>query len=448
MKMITKLAGAALALCLAGSQYSGAPEGLLLSSAAPQQTAAATKVLPSAGYTAFNTAPDSPYRAFAVGPGVTNLSPADTLADRQWALRNNGRIRRTESRLNMESLDHMYVHKDESGDVDAVALPPVGPGNYDKITTDAVEGVDINILPAWDLYDKAENKRPVVVAIIDTGVDITHPDLKDAIWTNEDEIPDDGIDNDGNGYVDDVHGWNFYDGNNTIYTGADDSHGTHAAGTISAAKGNGGMVGITDNQYVKIMVLKALGSDEGKGNTQAVLDAIHYAEANGASICNLSFGSTHSDESIAQAIRDSKMLFVVAAGNGDDRELGYNIDTSPVYPASLPYDNVLTVANLMFDGNLDESSNYGPNNVDIAAPGVYILSTISDHGYAHMSGTSMAAPMVTGVAAMVYSSHPDLDLIAVKNVILNGARKTDSLAGKVLSGGMLDAGAAMAYGLQ
>lgn len=138
-----------------------------------------------------------------------------------------------------------------------------------------------------------ETKRPVIVAIIDTGIDITHPDLKNAIWTNEDEIPDDGIDNDGNGYVDDVHGWNFYDGNNTLYTGADDTHGTHAAGTISAGRGDGGMVGITDNQYVKIMVLKALGSDEGKGNTQAVLDAIRYAEANGASICNLSFGSSH-----------------------------------------------------------------------------------------------------------------------------------------------------------
>ena len=461
MKMITKLAGAALALCIAGSQYSGGAaelpsaagnggDGLYRTFAADPGNAGLSRTSPGGDadglYRAFTTTGDSLYHPFAVGPGVINLSPADSLADRQWALRNNGRIRRTESRLNLDSLDHMYVHKDDGGDVDAVALPPVGPGNYDKINTDAVEGIDINILPAWDLYEKAENKRPVTVAIIDTGIDITHPDLKNAIWTNEDEILDDGIDNDGNGYVDDVHGWNFYDGNNTLYTGADDTHGTHAAGTISAGKGDGGMVGLTDNQYVKIMVLKALGSDEGKGNTQAVLDAIRYAEANGASICNLSFGSNHSDEAIAQVIRDSKMLFVVAAGNGDDRELGYNIDTTPVYPASLPYDNVLTVANLMFDGNLDESSNYGPKNVDIAAPGVYILSTASDHGYAHMSGTSMAAPMVTGVAAMVYSSRPDLDLIGVKNALLNSARMMDSLAGKVFSGGMLDAGAAMAYG--
>lgn len=98
---------------------------------------------------------------------ASSTSPRPTsLADRQWALKNNGRIRRTESRLNLDSLDHMYVHKDDGGDVDAVALPPVGPGNYDKINTDAVEGIDINILPAWDLYETVETKRPVTVAIM------------------------------------------------------------------------------------------------------------------------------------------------------------------------------------------------------------------------------------------------------------------------------------------
>lgn len=431
MKIIKKLAGAALVLCLAGYAYSPAGAGVSADIPAP--------------FTTFSASTGS-FVPFVVGPGITNLSPADDMADQQWALKNNGRIRRIMSRLNRESLGEMYVHKDENGNVDAVALPPVGPGNIEKIPTQAVEGTDINILPAWDLYAQSPNKRAVTVAIIDTGIDISHPDLEHAIWTNEDEIPDDGIDNDGNGYIDDIHGWNFFDGNNTVYTGADDNHGTHAAGTIAAARANGGIVGITDNQYVKIMALKALGSDEGKGNTQAVLDAIHYAEANGASICNLSFGSNHYDENIAQAIRDSKMLFVVAAGNGDSRDLGYNIDTTQVYPASLPYDNIITVANLLFDGKLDESSNYGAGGVDIAAPGVYILSTIADHGYGHMSGTSMAAPMVTGAAAMVYSAHPELDLIGVKNVLLNSARKLGGLEGRVLTGGMLDLGAAMAYG--
>ena len=166
MKMITKLAGAALALCIAGSQYSGGAaelpsaagsggDGLYRTFAADLGNAGLSRTSPGGDadglYRAFTTTGDSLYHPFAVGPGVINLSPADSLADRQWALRNNGRIRRTESRLNLDSLDHMYVHKDDGGDVDAVALPPVGPGNYDKINTDAVEGIDINILPAWDL---------------------------------------------------------------------------------------------------------------------------------------------------------------------------------------------------------------------------------------------------------------------------------------------------------
>ena len=206
------------------------------------------------------------------------------------------------------------------------------------------------------------------------------------------------------------------------------------------------MAGITDNQYVKLMVLKALGTENGMGAPEDRVEAIHYAEANGAVICTLSFGSTEYDESVAQAIQNSNMLFVVAAGNGDRYGNGYDIDQYPVYPASLPFDNVITVGNILFDGNLDESSNYGVQNVDLAAPGVYILSTVSNNEYGYMSGTSMAAPMVTGVAAMVYSSRPDLSVLGVKEVLLNSARRTEQLAGKVLTGGMLDAGTAMSYG--
>lgn len=449
MKIKRRLAGTLLTVCLAGSLYSPQGRAAQVPAASPRaaQAPAASPQAAQPPAASHSPAAQPPvYRPFAVGPGLDNLSAGDDMASYQWDLRNEGRIRRTQSRLNIESLGEMYLHQNENGEIDGVALPPVGPGNYDNISTDAVAGIDINIEPAWDLYNSVENKRYVTVAVIDTGIDYTHPDLEHAIWTNEDEIPDDGIDNDGNGYIDDVHGWNFYDGNNVLYTGEDDSHGTHAAGTIAAARDNGGIVGITDNRYVKIMVIKALGSDEGKGNTQAVLDAIRYAQDNGASICNLSFGSVHNDEEIARAIKDSPMLFVVAAGNGDDRDLGFNIDTTPVYPASLPSDNIITVANLMFDGKLEESSNYGPRSVDIAAPGTYILSTIADHSYGHMSGTSMSAPMVTGVAAMVYSGRPDLDLAGVKNAILSSAHKLDSLNGRVLSGGMLDAGAAMAYG--
>ena len=182
----------------------------------------------------------------------------------------------------------------------------------------------------------------MVVAVIDTGIDISHPDLKDAIWTNEDEIPGDGIDNDGNGYIDDVHGWNFFDGNNELCKGSEDDHGTHAAGTIAAARGNGGIAGITDNNYVKVMVLKALGTRYGVGEEKAIIEAIRYAEANGASICNLSFGTTEYYPELEKVMRDSKMLFVVSAGNGNAKGIGEDTDQKPDYPSSFDLDNVIS----------------------------------------------------------------------------------------------------------
>ena len=332
--------------------------------------------------------------------------------------------------------------------MDTISLPPLGPSNFKASTIDAVKGIDINLQPAWELYNQIENKRPVIVAIIDTGIDVDHPDLKDAMWVNEDEIPGDGIDNDGNGFIDDVNGWNFIDNNNQLYTGKEDNHGTHAAGTIAASRNNGGSVGITDNQYVKIMSIKALGGEEGKGSPESVIAAIRYAEANGAQICNLSFGSENCTEEFRAAIQGSKMLFVVAAGNGNEDEIGYNIDQNPVYPASLPYDNIITVANLIFNGKLDRSSNFGPVSVDIAAPGTFILSTIPDKSYAFMSGTSMAAPMVAGAAAMLYSARPELSLQDVRNILITSAHKLDTLNGRVYSGGMLDVYSALQWARQ
>ena len=196
------------------------------------------------------------------------------------------------------------------------------------------------------------------------------------------------------------------------------------------------------------MSLKALGGENGRGTPETVMAAIRYAEANGAQICNLSFGSQGCTDEMATLMKESSMLFIVAAGNGDDNEIGYNIDNYPVYPASLPYDNILTVGNLMFNGKLDKSSNYGPISVDIAAPGTYILSTIPEQSYAFMSGTSMAAPMVTGIAAMVYSARPELNVLDVKNILIASAHKLDTLNGRVLSGGMVDANAALQWGRQ
>lgn len=388
----------------------------------------------------FSTDEGQALHSLAIGPGLVNLSPSDEFSTYQWGLKNDGEFRLVELKSKFQSVDNVY---DGLKSGMGLGLPKPGPGDYESKVTKAVAGIDIDIQPAWETYEKAGEKRSVIVAIIDTGIDINHQELKDSIWTNPGEIDGDGLDNDGNGFVDDIHGWNFYSGNNKVFSGSEDSHGTHAAGTIAAARGAYGIAGITDNRYVKIMPLKALGGKEGTGTPEAVIQSIRYAEANGASICNLSMGTSAYSEELAQTIKNSRMLFVVSSGNGGISGLGYDTDINPVYPASLPYDNVISVANILFDGTLSKESNFGANSVDIAAPGTYILSTIPNNKYGFMSGTSMAAPMVTGVAAMLYSYRTDISLSDVKQILLSSSRKLDSLQGKVVSGGLLDAYSAL-----
>ena len=323
----------------------------------------------------------------------------------------------------------------------------------------AVSGIDISLPEARAKY--SGGRRETIVAIIDTGVDYRHEDLQNVLWQNPGEIPGNGIDDDGNGYVDDVNGWNFYDDNNKIYNGKDDAHGTHIAGTIVANNDSKGVAGIAGDSTVKIMVLKALGGDDESGSTSGIVEAIKYAEKMGATICNFSFGTDKPDKYLEEAIRDSNMLFVVAAGNGDENTgLGYNIDSRPIYPASYRYANIITVANLQADGDLHISSNYSNNYVDIAAPGARILSTIDSASfnsgyasgkmsspYAYMTGTSMAAPYVVGTAALLYSDFPGITLNQVKQSILGGAKMLPELAGKVSTGGMLNADGAYAFAL-
>lgn len=308
-----------------------------------------------------------------------------------------------------------------------------------KVTT-AVAGVDVDAKDAWSVFTKTG--REVIVAIIDTGFDYTHEDLAASVWTNEKETPGDGVDNDGNGYIDDVYGWDFYNNKAYVYDSKNSSeydHGTHCAGTIAAAVNNTGIAGIASDANVKIMSIKALGGRDGSGTTESVIDAIKYAESMGAEICNLSFGTSTYDANLESAIKDSNMLFVCAAGNGDDRGVGEDTDTTPLYPASFDLDNIISVANLKCDGSLETSSNYGTSSVDLAAPGTYILSTTAGNDYEYLSGTSMAAPMVTAVAAMVYSYYDDITVLQARQVVLATTESLSSLTGKVATGGMVNA---------
>ena len=332
---------------------------------------------------------------------------ADTYSSAQWALKNDGSFSGYRSRVN------------------------------------ALENADVSAEKAWEYYTP---KREAIIALVDTGVQSAHEELSGSFWTNDDEIAGNGVDDDGNGYIDDVNGWNFYNNNNNIYTGSTDSHGTHCAGTISAAKdNNAGIAGLADYSNIKIMTLKALGGSDGSGTTLSLTRAILYAEKKGAVICNLSLGTDSNDRLLYQVMKKSNMLFVVAAGNGDASGRGVNIDRNPSYPASYELDNIITVANLTASGALHSSSDYGMTSVDIAAPGTDIISTNVSGKYAYMTGTSMAAPFVSAAAALVYTANENLTLADTRNILLNTVKKDTLLTNKIATGGILDCGSAVAY---
>ena len=377
---------------------------------------------------------------------IQGLPVNDASASEQWALHNDGTF-------TIEEEKNRYpVYDDPFG-------KPAAPGTWHRgirkndligvlvevERVHAVAGIDINITGAWEKY--GNGSHDTIVAMIDTGICIDHEDLADAIWVNTDEIPGNGIDDDGNGYVDDVNGWNFYHDNNQVYTGEEDSHGTHGAGTIRANSGNGiGIAGICPGNRVRIMPVKALGGEDGDGSTASLIRAIRYAEENGAVICNLSLTSTTNDKALYEAIKNSSMLFIVAAGNGDPvTGKGVNIDETPFYPAAYDLDNIISVANITCDGSLHGSSNYGAASVDLAAPGTYILSTTPGNTYSYMSGTSMAAPMVTGAAAMVYSYFDGIGVADVKEILMSTVTPLESLTGKTVTGGMLNVAAALDF---
>ncbi|MEY8364537.1 S8 family serine peptidase [Anaerovoracaceae bacterium 41-7] len=299
-------------------------------------------------------------------------------------------------------------------------------------------GVDIGFEESYDfIMEHLNEMRETVVAVIDTGMDYTHSDLAANIWVNSGETPGNDRDDDGNGYRDDVHGYDFAK-NRPLSDGAINNyyaHGTHCAGIIGAATNNGnGIAGIASaTGKVSIMDLKVLEGPKGLGDSYDVVRAIRYAERNGADICNLSMGSYVDDETLYRTIAASDMLFVCAAGND-----GLNLDNKPIYPGCYDLSNVICVGNAQSNGRLNSKSNYSSKSVDIAAPGTVIHSTIPNNKYDDMSGTSMAAPFVTGAAAVLHSYYKDISAAGIRHLLLSGAQRKSSLNGRVVSGRFLD----------
>jgi subtilisin family serine protease len=299
---------------------------------------------------------------------------------------------------------------------------------------------DIDAPEAWDV---TTGSRSVVVAVIDTGIDYRHRDLAANAWQNPGEVAGDGIDNDGNGFVDDVYGWDF--ANNDADPMDDQGHGTHVSGTIGAVGNNGtGVVGVSWN--VSIMGLKFLGAN-GSGSTSGAVAAINYVTRMrrdfGINVVasNNSWGGGGFSTSLRDAIAAggrAGILFVAAAGNESQ-----NIDTTPAYPAAYTSDAVISVAATDRSNTLASFSNYGVTGVDVAAPGVSIYSTVPGNSYATYSGTSMATPHVTGTVALMAAANPQATAAQIRTAILSTAVPVASLAGKVATGGLLNAAAAV-----
>lgn len=295
-------------------------------------------------------------------------------------------------------------------------------------------GVDVNIEKAWDIQT---GSKKVVVAIIDTGIDYNHPDLKANMWVNTAEKNGKkGVDDDGNGVVDDIYGYNAVANNGNPLD--DQGHGSHCAGTIGA-KGNDGKGIVGVNWDTSMMAVKFLDKD-GSGTLENAIKAIDYATKMGAKVMSNSWGGGGFSQALLDAIKNSEKagaIFIAAAGNEYN-----NNDTSATYPAGYNVDNIVSVAAVDNQGVKADFSNYGKKTVHIGAPGVNIYSSTGGK-YEYFSGTSMATPHVSGVAALVWAQEPALTAKSLKQRLLDTAKHISGLSGKTKTGGIVDAYAAL-----
>lgn len=342
-----------------------------------------------------------------------------------------------------------YIEPDQEFELDRVAgtLTPTEPTVREVATAERREPNDLSS-SLWGLHNSRRNGADIdapeawnrtvgtrsghIVAVLDTGIDLQHPDLVDNLWTNSAEIPGNGKDDDGNGVIDDVHGFDAYyeDG----VPEDKDGHGTHCAGTIGAVGNNGkGIVGV--NWEARIMPIKIFSNDtKPKTSTSAILRGISYATRHGARVTSNSWGGPSASRSVERAFRNSSAFHIMAAGND-----GKDNDSKSYYPAGYELDNNLAVASIDRDGGLSSFSNYGKTSVDLAAPGGSIYSTLPNARYGYLSGTSMATPHVAGVAMLALALEPNLSNAQIKSAVLEGVQPDAGLREKVATGGWLNA---------
>lgn len=397
-----------------------------------------------------------------------------------------GAVRRALAAGVKETLVRERGRSDQLGDLEVVRLPP-GVLVADAVrmvqANPAVEFVEPNWIyrhnatandsyysngSLWGMYGDASSpanangsqaaeawargntgSSSVLVGIIDEGVQINHPDLAANIWVNPYD-PVDGIDNDGNGYIDDVNGWDFVNNDNSVYDAGQDKHGTHVAGTIGAVGGNAvGVAGV--NWQVGMISTKFLGPNG--GTLSNAIKAINYLtdlkKRHGLNIVasNNSWGGGGYSSSLLSAIRAAgaaDILFVAAAGNGGRDGVGDNNDRTANYPSNYTCattttpECVISVTAINSTGARAPFANFGAKTVDIGAPGVAIYSTLPVNGYGAYSGTSMATPHVTGAVALYKAKNPTAKAVDIRNAILNSALPTTSLKGITVTGGRLD----------
>lgn len=337
--------------------------------------------------------PNYEYKATNFQEGVDTVGTI-SFSKNQWALRNDGTLKF------IDSIAHSYVPSSK--------------------------GMDTNIGPLWNETEKMKGKQ-VIVAVLDSGIDLEQESLKGRLWKNTKEIKGNGIDDDHNGYTDDYDGFNTFATNRNVTDEV--GHGTHCTGII-VANGEKNVWGITGRSNVLVMPVKIFSDLDPKGETYAtsfsIASGINYAQKNGADICNMSLGMRSSDSVLKGVIEKSKLLMVCAAGNE-----GKRLEDKPFYPACYRSPNVISVGNIRCDGKLHRTSNYSKSMVDVVAPGTSIYSCLPNDKYGFKTGTSMATPYVSGTAAMIYSYTDKVTAAYVREQICEGSRKVDNLSDKI-----------------